>query len=265
MAANATLQRVHERGWRRGFANTLRKENREWWGTRRWWIGALIWTLLANGTLAATLGSSSGDASAVQVGLSQFMQMTMLTTLLGAITIMQNTLIDEKKTGTAEWILSKPVSRTAFILTKFFANAIALLLIAIVLQGTLAYLQLSASAGAALALMPFVAGMGIIALQMLLFMALTLTVGTFFNSRGAVLGLPLGLIFIVMLISNFVPPIVQIVPFTFGITTGPADPALAALAFAGQPLPSLLPLIATVVWTVVFLTVAVWRFGREEF
>jgi ABC-2 type transport system permease protein len=265
MAANATLQRVQEQGWRRGFANTLRKENRDWWGTRRWWIATLLWLLLANGTLAATLASSPDDASAVQAALAQFMQMTMLTTILGAITIMQNTLIDEKKTGTAEWILSKPVSRSAFILTKFLSNAIALLLIAIVLQGALAYLQLSTRAGAALAPASFVAGLGIIALQMLLFIALTLMVGAFFNSRGAVLGIPLGLVFMVMLSSNFVPSIVQIVPFTFGITTGPADPALAALAFQGEPLPTVLPLVAAAAWIVIFLAVAIRRFGREEF
>ena len=265
MAANATLQRVHEQGWRRGFANTFRKENRDWWGTRRWWVAILIWSVLVNGALAATLSSSSADAPAELIGMAQFLQMSVITTLIGAITIMQNTLIDEKKTGTAEWILSKPVSRSAFVLSKFAANAIALLLIAIVLQGVLAYVQLSAKTGAALAVMPFVVSLGIIALQMLLFISLPLMLGAFFNSRGAVLGVPLALVFIVMVVSNFVPSIVQVAPFSFGLTTGPADPMLAAVALQAQPLPTLLPLISTAVWTVLFLAVALWRFGREEF
>jgi len=256
MAANATLQRVHEQGWRRGFANTFRKENRDWWGTRRWWVAILIWSVLVNGALAATLSSSSADAPAELIGMAQFLQMSVITTLIGAITIMQNTLIDEKKTGTAEWILSKPVSRSAFVLSKFAANAIALLLIAIVLQGVLAYVQLSAKTGAALAVMPFVVSLGIIALQMLLFISLPLMLGAFFNSRGAVLGVPLALVFIVMVVSNFVPSIVQVAPFSFGLTTGPADPMLAAVALQAQPLPTLLPLISTAVWTVLFLAVA---------
>ena len=33
----------------RGFTNLFRKENRAWWGTRRWWINALTWTMLLCG------------------------------------------------------------------------------------------------------------------------------------------------------------------------------------------------------------------------
>ena len=38
MASVTVLQPLKERGWRRGFANLLRKENGEWWHTRRWWL-----------------------------------------------------------------------------------------------------------------------------------------------------------------------------------------------------------------------------------
>ena len=37
MASATVLKPVKERGWRRGFTNLLRKENGEWWSTRRWW------------------------------------------------------------------------------------------------------------------------------------------------------------------------------------------------------------------------------------
>jgi hypothetical protein len=36
MAANQVLQRRQEPMWRKGFVNMLRKENRDWWRTRRW-------------------------------------------------------------------------------------------------------------------------------------------------------------------------------------------------------------------------------------
>ena len=38
-----------------------------------------------------------------------------------AILVMQGVVIDEKKSFTAAWILSKPVSRNAFILSKLLS------------------------------------------------------------------------------------------------------------------------------------------------
>ncbi len=43
MAANNVFEGVTESGWRARFGNLLRKESRDWWGTRRWWSQALIW------------------------------------------------------------------------------------------------------------------------------------------------------------------------------------------------------------------------------
>jgi hypothetical protein len=46
---------------------------------------------------------------------------------------------------------------------------------------------------------------------------------------------------------------------------GETEPALAMLAMQGQPLTSVTPIIATATWIIIFVAVAVWRFGREEF
>ncbi|HEU5088799.1 MAG TPA: hypothetical protein VFT99_15195, partial [Roseiflexaceae bacterium] len=45
------LQAVNERGWRRGFANLLRNENRMWWGTRKWLVHLLLWLVVLNGLI----------------------------------------------------------------------------------------------------------------------------------------------------------------------------------------------------------------------
>jgi len=37
------------------------------------------------------------------------------------------------------------------------------------------------------------------------------------------------------------------------------------LAMQGQPLPTTTPIAATPIWIVIFVCVALWRFGREEF
>ena len=33
----------------------------------------------------------------------------------------------------------------------------------------------------------------------------------------------------------------------------------------GMPLTTVVPIVATLVWIVVFVGVAIWRFGRDEF
>jgi hypothetical protein len=57
----------------------------------------------------------------------------------------------------------------------------------------------------------------------------------------------------------------QIMPWTIVIPSGPGSLALAHTAMLGQALPTVTPIIATLLWIVVFIGVALWRFGREEF
>jgi len=42
-------------------------------------------------------------------------------------------------------------------------------------------------------------------------------------------------------------------------------PALAVALMNGQPLPTIYPLIATVLWSILFIAIALWGFSREEF
>ena len=55
MTSNSVLQPVTARGWRAGFNNLFRKENRDWWGTQSWLVQAIIWTAILIGILAAVL------------------------------------------------------------------------------------------------------------------------------------------------------------------------------------------------------------------
>jgi ABC-2 type transport system permease protein len=163
MTTNLKLQPVQESGWLMGFSNLLRKDFGEWWGTRAWRIHVIIWTLLINGIVLAVVNvPAEADQGApaqdpITTGVMLFTIMTALCTGIGIIIVMQGTIIDEKKSGTAAWVLSKPVSRAGFILSKFIANAASAFVIMIVLQAVIAYIirhrQLDfwdAAAGAAL-------------------------------------------------------------------------------------------------------------------
>jgi hypothetical protein len=40
---------------------------------------------------------------------------------------------------------------------------------------------------------------------------------------------------------------------------------MSAVVAAGQPLPSFIPIVASMVFSSLFMAAAIWRFGREEF
>ena len=266
-----------ERGWIDGFGNLFRNENALWWRTRRWLVHVLLWTLLVNGLLAAALFAPQEAAASppVQQGafdpndplfLGSILLFVVggLATGIGAIIIMQGVILDEKKSGTAAWLLSKPVSRAAFVLAKWSANVLASILLLIVLQGALAYVVISARIGNALPVGPFAVGISLLGLNLLFYLSLTLMLSTLFDGRGAVLGIPLGVLFGAQLGYQIAPWLSQIMPWLLIVPPNGND-ALSMLAMRGQPLTSVTPILATAVWIVIFVGVSVWRFKREEF
>ncbi|MBZ0292132.1 MAG: ABC transporter permease [Anaerolineae bacterium] len=271
MSANESFQIVNEQGWRRGFANLLRHENAIWWRSRRWWLNILIWLVLINGMLLAMLSTSGEETSALQRTPEQvaveartvFVVMAGMFGTIGVVIAIQGSIIDEKKSGTAAWIMSKPVSRPAFILAKLVANVLAFFVIMLLVQGLIAYLQLSLYSGSPPALMPFVSGMALLGLHMLFYLTLTLMLGTLFSDRGPVIGIPIGILFAAMFLMSYLGDLALLTPWMI-IPSGSFQ-GIAIEVMLGQPLYSVVPLVATAVWSIVFVAVALWRFQREEF
>jgi ABC-2 type transport system permease protein len=263
-AANQELQAVNESGWRRGFANLLRNENRMWWGTRKWLVHLLLWLVVLNG-LILLVGLTDGQETNNPVPLYDtliqvFFSVGALATGIGVVTTAQGAIVREKQLGTAAWILSKPVSRSAFVLAKFAAYAVGFLSLAIVLPSAIFYGESVVLAGRAPDLGSLLAGVGLMALHTLFYLALTLLLGTFYNTRGPIGGIAMGVLFAGFLPPNLVPPAAMLaLPWTLGKS--------AVGLVLGSELPSIwpIPVVATAIWTAVFIGVALWRFGREEF
>jgi len=57
----------------------------------------------------------------------------------------------------------------------------------------------------------------------------------------------------------------DVLPWNLVMDLGPDKPALAVLLAQGLPLHTVTPIIWTAVLAVIFLTIALWRFSREEF
>ena len=179
---------------------------------------------------------------------------------VGVAIIGQGLILDEKKSGTLEWVLSKPASRTALLASKLIASTIGIVVVLVALQGALAYLQLALK-GSTPALLPFIGGMSLVALNALFYLALTLMLGVLFDGRGA--HDPMILIFGYQIFLGIAPWLADVTPW--GLVVQAQREPLAVLLAEGQPLPTVLPIVATVLWIVAFTAVAIWRFRQQEF
>ena len=282
MASNAQLIPVRDVGRLNGFRNLFRRENRQWWGTWQWVIQVGIWLAIVNGILAtimlavpkieaaqarAEISAAEAAEAATDVAENALMVFFIFSGMAagtGVVIIAQDALIGEKQSGTAAWVLSKPVSRLSFILSKLGADALGVLVTMVLIQGAVAYLIYRAGTGIALDIPHFLGALGLLSLALFFYLSLTYMLGTLFRSRGPVIGIPLLFVFGNTL-NNMLPFLGKVLPWNLVMDLGPGQPALATLLAQGLPLPTITPIVGTAVLTLVFIAVAIWRFSREEF
>ena len=268
MTSAQSLQPVGERGWRQGLANLMRKENDQWWRTRRWWIQSLLWLLVINGSLAVGLWLVPVVEPDLKLDTALayefFVQMMAWFPMFAVIVIAQGAIISEKQSGTAAWVLSAPISRESFILSKLFANALGFFVTIIALQGTVAYIQLSLYGGMLLPVGPHLAVLGLFSFYLLFYLALTLMLGSFFDTRGPVLGIAIGVAIASMrgigsLFSGYAPWLTQILPEALPIQ------AHAVATEKALPADWTVSVILGSAYSILFVALAIRRFKREEF
>lgn len=263
MAGNSAFIMVEKRGWQGGLRNLLRVENGKWWRSRMWWVQIVMWTLIIDGILAGVL--FSGQAVGATDALTLYSIFAGLFPSIAVVIIMQDAVVGEKESGTAAWIMSKPVSRTAFVLAKWIANSIGVLVTMLLVPGVVAYIQISLALGNWLDPMRFLGGIGVLYINQLYYLTLTLMLGTFFSHRGPVIGIPLALTFGQQMIFGLLPFLAQVLPWTLIAPIGEMDVSITSALILGRPLPNLNPLYISIASIVVFLALAFWRFEKEEF
>lgn len=259
------LQPITTAGWRGGLGNMLSKELGQWWGTKMWWIQLIIWVLLMNGITAIVMleASQSGDRTPIELAqdaLQTFLQVGAGVIGIGVIITMQGAIVGEKQSGTAAWVLSKPASRSAFLIAKVIAYAFGFAITAIAIPTILFILQTKWLVPITFSMGFFLAGVVLIALIVMFYLMLTLMLGTLFENRGPIIGIGIAIVLAGMFFKNMLPPLVlNVTPWLVGDISG-------GIAM-GITLPDnwFVPVIATTVWILVFTAVALWRFSREEF
>jgi ABC-2 type transport system permease protein len=265
LAARQGLRPVRERRRLGGFGNMLRKELGQWWGTRTWLIQLVIWLVILNGistivTVEALRSSESGPAGALPEILSTFFGVGIFALAIGTATTAQSAIVGEKQSGTAAWVLSKPASRSAFVLAKAVGYAVNLGVAAVLIPSVIFFLELRLLFSLPVGLAGFAAGVGLVWLSQLFYLMLALMLGTLFNGRGPIIAIPITVLMIGFAFQGLIPmPIMLVSPW-------PLEQIASGLA-TGTPLPAEwpMPVIATTVYSVGMLAVALIRFAREEF
>ncbi len=264
----ADYNKGNRKEWTDGMWNMFLKENRAWWGTGKWIVQTVLWTGVVTGSVAFVLyvfttlpvaakpeiyDTLGTGAAALQL----FFNVCGFTYVIGVIILTHDLIISEKESGTAEWVLSKPLSRKAFVLSKLGASLMGITLIMVLLQGFLLFLITWIFHGE-IGLIPFFKGLGVIWLICLFYITFVIFLGTVVKTRGGVLGIA----FLFFLTGNLVP---LLYPESYFIM--PWKLSKIAFSFSvniAWNAKVILPIVMTVVWSLLFTVGALWRIEKME-
>ncbi len=262
MATSVPLQVRTGSGWLVGFGNMVGKEWGSWWHTRRSLLHLVLWLFVINGLLFL-VGVDERQSHAPQEVLAELIQVFIraggMFATIGIVVATQSAVLGEKQLGTAEWVLSKPVSRPAMLLSKLLVNGLSFTFLAVVIPSVAFYLQSIHHALMQPPLVPFLAGVLIHTEHLVFYLALTLVAGTLFNSRGVVSGLAIGFLIAGLILPSALPSVAPLLPWAL-------HPIAGAVAREGtMPDGAWLSIILTGLWSLLCVLLALWRFHREEF
>jgi len=186
-----------------------------------------------------------------------------LWTAISIIIVMQGAIIDEKISGTAEWILSKPVSRNAFILSKIINNTLALTLFLFLIPGTIGIIQIKLMTKAPIEIWQLYLVLFVCWLHGIFYFSLSIMLGTVVNNRRIVMAIPLAY----LIGQDFIGFFVNTIPTDYLIRSlclSGEKMSLASSIILGVPIESWIPFILAILSIILFLIVGVLRFNKHE-
>lgn len=253
-----------------GLGGLMRGEVTRWLG-RRGLVHLIAWTAFVQFTLYADTVLNS-DVAADWRGFDLLVHLWWIVVPLASIGVAQNALVEERNDDTAPWVLSKPVSRSAYIVGKILGTTIGIVAIGICLQAALAYAWLPAvvpETGLPIArpgLWPYAVVLGILALVSLMFVAMTIFLTTLVPWRG-----PAAAVGLVVWVLVWTAPHDSIERFTIGglivgeIRTPREMKPLAEYLVFDTPLEPTSSIVWSVVATIAFTTLGALVYRRQQF
>ncbi|MFW9994758.1 MAG: ABC transporter permease [Candidatus Odinarchaeota archaeon] len=261
MANKAVLEARTTKGLFSGLNNLLNSEFSRW-RTKDWYITAGIWTVIINAGLLSMLSYAD---TGIEEGLFMLGLMFGMFPMINVVIHMQDEIISHRESGTIAWLLSKPVSRSSFVLSKVIGNFIGFSVSIAIIPGTVTYLLIFIFKGVLLSPIQYSLGILLIAVYQLFYLTLTLMLGTMFKQRGGVIGIPLALGLGYNFL-GFIPYIDLIHPMGMFFPSQDGLPLFGNLVLGNHlALESFIPFIIMVAMILIFIGVAFWKFNEEEF
>ena len=268
MSTTVEFQPVEETGWRRGLGNLLQGELSSWFKSSRWWKQLIIWLLTVDLLLLFVILGSKGEVGEEAPDVV-FLYGVFggLFVAIGAMILMQRTVVGEKRSGTAAWVLSKPVTRPAFVVSRLVVNALGIAVTAAIVPALVAYLLYGVLSDVGwLPALSYLGAVLLLVIHAFFWATLTWMMGTFSNSTGMVIAVPMAVLFGSWFLVGIIPGVEYITPLVLAFgQEGGEFPGMAASLMKGDGPYSWIPLVATLVLTAVFIVVGIRRFDREEF
>jgi ABC-2 type transport system permease protein len=245
-----------------GFGNMFKKELRSWFRTPRGLILAVTNSaLLAGlvGLLAVALqfdptGEARGQGAQFAVIVPQMLSGLLI---LSAVIACMGDVVEEKKSGTAAWILSKPASRVGFILSKAIAATLAVLSLGVFVPGLIGLGASRLLLGTPFPLDRIAAGLALIGGFFVVIVAATILLGVIFKDQRGVAAVGLGIVLVPALAGAFLPAAVNdVMPQTLG--------TLGTVMIASGALGSVTAIISGAILTAGCIVAACLIFRRQE-
>lgn len=254
----AGLQPLADTGWRSGLSPLMSAGFGSWWKTKDSWVQALLWTVVINGSLAVVIWGDAPDDLSV---FTLYGVMTMFAAIAVAI-LMQESIVGEKRSGTAAWIHSKPVSRPAFILSKLVPNAVGVLATMILIPSVVLLAHVTI-AEIDVSVPRFFLGAAVAYLNLMFYLTLTLMLGTLLDTAGPVIAIPLAFTFGQQLITA-VPGLAQMLPWALVVSSGDDGDSVVGAVIVGAPVPAPGAVVFALLACLAFTGVAFWKWNRTE-
>ncbi len=247
-----------------GFRNLVGKENGEWAAGPSLLAHAVIWILIV-AVLSAVIAFVRGEMEPGytpkdinDAGALMFFVLGSVASVIAVVAKTQGAIIGEKQLGTAAWVLSKPASRRAFLLAKLAVHFRWLLMVTLLVPAVVFYGLVTAVSTLPPPPLLFVGGLAILALGLLFYLALSLLLGTVFESRGPLAGTVFGFMVAGFMIANYAPWLTAAFPWLF------FQSGFNLVAQEQLPAYNLISIPATALWTGLFVLLALRRFERAE-
>ena len=246
-----------------GAGNIFRKEFREWFRTRRFAVTTILMTLMLGsapvivflhegGLHDGRIDSAYRPLMNTWVGVS----LTLGSYLIAALTM--GILVKEEESGTAQWLFTKPVSRVGYVLAKWAANALAVVIAAVLIPGAVFVgLVAAIESGGIVSWTAIFEVLALFSVSAAVAVGIVVGLSAFFRSTPPIAGIAIGLGFIPLFFQGVVTKkFANIFPIFIG--------DIATEAARGHHLTPWEPVVSGVVIAAACVAVACYRINRRQ-